>query len=293
MTRGTRVDGLVLIAAVMALTAVSNAATVVTQVESRARPSLWLLNLAEQQGIAHQQVFDDHDVSPIPVFDAPNLSGVDVVYLSPVSGKLNMTEPEIDALENFVLAGGRLVVAADHSGMWSDDFDELAANFDVSYGQGAISNPFPLIATVIDFANPITNGAGGMVSIFSSAVTNDGLQSTNPDFQVLAIYPGGQAALGFLEVGAGQIVFLTDFNTFDDKFLFDLDNQQFWTNLFEIAVPCPWDCDGGESTDGNVGIVDFLALLAQWGGPGSCDFDGGGVGINDFLELLANWGPCP
>ena len=53
---------------------------------------------------------------------------------------------------------------------------------------------------------------------------------------------------------------------------------------------CPWDCG---DNDGNVGIVDFLALLAQWGGPGSCDFDGRGVGINDFLELLANWGPCP
>ena len=58
-------------------------------------------------------------------------------------------------------------------------------------------------------------------------------------------------------------------------------------------LPCPWDCDSGESTDGTVGIVDFLTLLAQWGGPGSCDFDGGGVGINDFLALLAHWGPCP
>jgi len=54
---------------------------------------------------------------------------------------------------------------------------------------------------------------------------------------------------------------------------------------------CPWDCGG--DNDGNTGITDFLALLAQWGGLGSCDFDGGGVGINDFLELLANWGPCP
>lgn len=52
---------------------------------------------------------------------------------------------------------------------------------------------------------------------------------------------------------------------------------------------CPWDCDGG---DGMVGINDFLALLAQWGGAGSCDFDGGGVAINDFLDLLAHWGPC-
>ncbi len=61
--------------------------------------------------------------------------------------------------------------------------------------------------------------------------------------------------------------------------------------LGEINPPCPWDC--GDDNDGNVGIVDFLALLAQWTTPGSCDFDGGGVGINDFLALLANWGPCP
>ncbi len=59
------------------------------------------------------------------------------------------------------------------------------------------------------------------------------------------------------------------------------------------GTSCPWDCDGGESTDGTVGITDFLLLLAQWGSPGSCDFDGGGVGITDFLALLANWGPCP
>jgi hypothetical protein len=57
------------------------------------------------------------------------------------------------------------------------------------------------------------------------------------------------------------------------------------------APPCPWDCGG--DNDGNVGIVDFLELLAQWDGGGSCDFDGGGVGIVDFLKLLANWGPCP
>ncbi len=59
-----------------------------------------------------------------------------------------------------------------------------------------------------------------------------------------------------------------------------------------LAPACPWDCEVG-SADGTVGIVDFLTLLAQWGGPGSCDFDGGGVGINDFLDLLAHWGPCP
>ncbi len=55
--------------------------------------------------------------------------------------------------------------------------------------------------------------------------------------------------------------------------------------------PCPWDCDDG---DGTIGIADFLAVLAQWGSPGSCDLDGGGtVGIKDFLVLIAAWGPNP
>ena len=58
-----------------------------------------------------------------------------------------------------------------------------------------------------------------------------------------------------------------------------------------FALSCSWDCG---DNDGTVGIVDFLALLAQWGQVDtSCDFDGGGLGITDCLELLANWGPCP
>jgi hypothetical protein len=57
-------------------------------------------------------------------------------------------------------------------------------------------------------------------------------------------------------------------------------------------ISCPWDC---ADDDGIVGIIDFLALLAQWGEVGSsCDFDGDGVDRVDlFQQLLANWGPCP
>jgi hypothetical protein len=54
---------------------------------------------------------------------------------------------------------------------------------------------------------------------------------------------------------------------------------------------CAWDCE--LLPDGVVGVTDFLALLAQWGGPGSCDLDGGGVSITDFLLLIGSWGPCP
>ena len=55
--------------------------------------------------------------------------------------------------------------------------------------------------------------------------------------------------------------------------------------------PCPADLDG----NGDVGILDLLALLAAWGSnPGHpADFNNDGtVGILDLLTLLANWGPC-
>jgi hypothetical protein len=55
---------------------------------------------------------------------------------------------------------------------------------------------------------------------------------------------------------------------------------------------CPGDLDG----DGEVGVTDFLAMLAAWGpNPGHpADLNGDGeVNVTDFLELLAVWGPCP
>lgn len=59
------------------------------------------------------------------------------------------------------------------------------------------------------------------------------------------------------------------------------------------AVPCPADTDG----DGDVGILDFLDVLAHWGPcEAPCPTDvipDGDVGINDLLALLAAWGPCP
>jgi hypothetical protein len=60
-----------------------------------------------------------------------------------------------------------------------------------------------------------------------------------------------------------------------------------------VASACPCDCaDGG---DGVVNVLDFLALIGEWGGPGACDCADGGDGIVnvlDFLAIIADWGPC-
>jgi len=79
----------------------------------------------------------------------------------------------------------------------------------------------------------------------------------------------------------------------DDDSVSEAGIDDFRVDTLACSVSCLWDIAG---PDGEVGINDFLDLLAAWGpNPGHpADFDDDGVvGINDFLELLANWGPCP
>jgi hypothetical protein len=54
--------------------------------------------------------------------------------------------------------------------------------------------------------------------------------------------------------------------------------------------PCLGDC---ANADLQVDIEDLLALLGQWGGPGSCDLVADGlIDIQDLLALFGSWGPC-
>jgi hypothetical protein len=54
---------------------------------------------------------------------------------------------------------------------------------------------------------------------------------------------------------------------------------------------------GDFDCDSQVGVTDFLALLAHWGScpvPTACPWDldrDGQVGVTDFLLLLSQWGP--
>ncbi len=70
----------------------------------------------------------------------------------------------------------------------------------------------------------------------------------------------------------------------------------FAVPAFSSEASCPADVD----TNGEVGVTDFLTVLAEWGlGSGTSDFTGsehvadGVVDIHDFLGVLAAWGPCP
>ncbi|MHC4080794.1 MAG: GC-type dockerin domain-anchored protein [Planctomycetota bacterium] len=106
-----------------------------------------------------------------------------------------------------------------------------------------------------------------------------------------------------------ELVFITatsDCNNNDVEDLCDIDDGTSRDCNFN-GVPdecetlsCPADYTGPEGvSDGVVNILEFLLMLAQWGGTGCADFWGpaeepdGVVDVLDFLALLAFWGPCP
>jgi hypothetical protein len=281
------------------------ASVVVTQIESRSFFSLWLFSTHIQQNIAHAQIINNHDVTAVPEFTARALDGVEIVYLSPSLDELRLATAEIDVLVAFVESGGRLIVSADN-GDWANEFRALAARFDVTYGTTFINGVWQ--ADVQDFDNPITNGPAGRVEVYSGASHNNDLNSTNPNFRVLATWQSGPSSLGYLRHGAGEVVFLSDFNTWDTDMFFDFDNQVLWANLFEAPACAGFVC-GDAGCDGTFNGADIDPFFQALGDPAAwqaahpgCDLlcvadingDGAvnGGDIDTFFAALAAGG-CP
>ena len=64
---------------------------------------------------------------------------------------------------------------------------------------------------------------------------------------------------------------------------------------YEYTPTLMLQCNGDFDGDGEVGILDLLALLANWGEPhvvvGDMDCDGD-ADVSDLLELINVWGSC-
>ncbi len=149
--------------------------------------------------------------------------------------------------------------------------------------------------TLLDFAN------SGDPATFTSCY----LGTPTPD-DACAIHDVDQNALvdqatdfaTFLTVYTGQ---LSDCNQNDVLDLIEiLDGTLIDADDNGVPDSCEPTCIADIDGTGDVGIVDFLDLLADWGPcpalPAPCenDFDRDGVvGILDFVFLLSKWGPCP
>jgi len=274
-------------AAVLGAAATTFASTVVTQSSDRSNFGLWLGDTGGQQSIAHQQVHAEHDLVIVEVFSAESMKGADVVYISPSwGGSLVLSEDEKAALRAYAESGGRIIAIGDHT-IFAEDIGPFAADYDVFYGELFLDGFQDSI--IHDAENPLFDGPAGVVKAFRGAGANDDLRSKNEDFQVIASWDDGPPGVGYLPVGQGEIVFLSDFNTFDDDMINDFDNNVFWRNLF-LRPDCSADIDGNRAID----FDDLLAVLDAWGDAGGPeDLDGSGtVDFGDLLLVLEGWGRC-
>jgi len=161
---------------------------------------------------------------------------------------------------------------------------------------GAIAN-----SILWDSEDEIVNEDAGWADIRYSDVRGSwpgpGNISADPLFQDLMLLPGSPCidAGDNTAVPAGITTDLGGSPRFvDDPDIEDTgigDPPIVDMGAYEFQTGCPWDC--GTPADGQVNVVDFLALLGQWGTSGTCDVNGGGVNVTDFLEVIGNWGPCP
>lgn len=152
---------------------------------------------------------------------------------------------------------------------------------EVDPGTGAVLSTFQVTGTFnVSFGDIEVSIATGNLYLVSSLESTVAAFTTSGSFvQELALPSGVSSLSGIgLDDGAGEAwVAGTSGNA--------------WRLDGLAQVSCEWDLNG----DGDVGIVDLLALLAAWGTApcGPPDFNGDGtVGIVDLLEFLANWGPC-
>ena len=53
-------------------------------------------------------------------------------------------------------------------------------------------------------------------------------------------------------------------------------------------------CEGDVNSDGQVDVLDLLAVIAAWGNPGGEEDvnEDGIVNVLDLLAVIAVWGPC-
>jgi hypothetical protein len=138
----------------------------------------------------------------------------------------------------------------------------------------------------------------------------DGTVNLDDYFVFAGCFDGGfQPGCEMMDFDGNSSIDLIDFDGFIAVYadpVYDCNlNQQ--DDLLEILLDpgldadgtgVPDSCEAAGDLDGNgqVGITDFLMLLAAWGvcsDPGVCPADldnDGSVGISDFLTLLGNWG---
>jgi hypothetical protein len=172
------------------------------------------------------------------LFTAANIAGANVLFTGLVD--VPFSAQEITDIQNFISAGGGLIVERDWDGFYPAA-DPLASAFGVTYNTSSVGIAGTGTAVNKTANHPIWSGPAGSVTSFlqvfsasvASGATSIGAHATDPSKSGLAV----------TSFGAGRVVFLTDeagwSNTQGYMSSAATNNAIVWANMFEWTVPEP------------------------------------------------------
>ncbi len=240
-----------------------------------------------------------HTIVPLYDFKAATLAGLDaVVALQPYSQNDHLFAPkEIEAIHDFVSAGGGLVLHAD-CGVGSDSglagLNALASPYGVTFATGQSEGDGHTVTDLVQ--HPVTAGVSTIGVDYQRRLTGidpPALDLTRrPDADdVLAAVNGGP-------VREGNVVCLSDSGLWaseGDRIITFADNRRLLENTMDFITGEPPALPGDADLDGDVDLDDFAILKCNFGTDGALwsegDFNADWVvNLDDFGILKRNFG---
>jgi hypothetical protein len=209
----------------------------------------------------------------------------------PDSGSPRLSAAEMDAVEEFVRAGGGLVLLAEEEQeKYGNNVAELAARFGVHVQNDLVSDyehhhagtPHWVLADLGDGRAETDLLARVSSACFYRATT---LEADGPDARVLARAGAGSSAPGAAllvasSYGEGRVVVAADSDLFGDDCIGDLDHRELWLNVVHwaaqpsLARPLPHGDSGAQGDAAWARLkseADALRLLQE--ADGSVDLE--------------------
>lgn len=179
---------------------------------------------------------------------------------------------------------------------------------DVDFGKTTLFSPVfdvsKAIRATVSYQRWYSNSAGANpnVDVFQVDVSADGGQTWVNAETVGPAGPGTAGGWYYAKFDVNDLVPLTSqvqvrfvASDYDPQALVEAAIDRFRLRLFvcdDVMPACPGDLDA----NGQVDVLDLLALLGAWGPCAGCPADlnlDGTVDVQDLLILLGAWGACP
>jgi hypothetical protein len=172
------------------------------------------------------------------------------------AGSPRLADDELDAIEQFVRAGGGLVVMAEcEQDKYGNNLAELLGRFGVEVVNTTATDAGHthngVAAWVLGVPEPSRAGEDLLAGVQAACFYRSGvLRSASPDVQVLlrtstTADPAGEPLAVTVRVGQGRVVVFADSDLFGDDSIADYQQAALWTNVVTWAAGEPRDLGEG------------------------------------------------